>query len=65
MYAFYVRPFKPMEKNDADIINLFCFTLHDAISKWGENLFDIPPHSLKDSNVSPKVETTKGLGYIP
>jgi len=25
------------EKNDVDIINLFCFTLHDAISKWGEN----------------------------
>jgi hypothetical protein len=22
-------------------------------------VFDAPPHSLKDSNVSPKVETTK------
>ncbi len=25
------------ERNDDDIINLFCFTLHDAISKWWEN----------------------------
>jgi hypothetical protein len=25
------------EKNDADIVNLFYFTLRDAISKWGEN----------------------------
>jgi hypothetical protein len=25
------------EKNDADIINLFCFTLRDAILRWGEN----------------------------
>jgi len=25
------------KKNDDDIVNLFCFTLHDAISKWGEN----------------------------
>jgi hypothetical protein len=25
------------EKNDVDIINIFCFTLCDAISKWGEN----------------------------
>ncbi len=24
------------EKNDVDIINIFCFTLCDAISKWGE-----------------------------
>jgi hypothetical protein len=23
------------ENNDVDIINLFCFTLRDAISKWG------------------------------
>jgi hypothetical protein len=23
------------EKNDANIINLFCLTLHNAISKWG------------------------------
>ncbi len=35
IYAFFIRPFKPMEKNDVDIINLFCFTLRDAISKWG------------------------------
>jgi dynactin complex subunit len=25
------------ERNDLNIINLFCFTLRDAISKWGEN----------------------------
>jgi hypothetical protein len=25
------------ENNDVDIINLFCFTLHDAIFQWGEN----------------------------
>jgi hypothetical protein len=25
------------EKNDVDIINLFCFTLRDAISELGEN----------------------------
>jgi hypothetical protein len=25
------------KKNDVDIINLFCFTLHDAIFKWGDN----------------------------
>jgi hypothetical protein len=25
------------EKNDADIVNLFCFTLRDAILEWGEN----------------------------
>jgi hypothetical protein len=24
------------EKNDVDIINIFCFTLHNAISEWGE-----------------------------
>jgi len=23
------------EKNDVNIVNLFCLTLHDAISKWG------------------------------
>jgi hypothetical protein len=23
------------EKNDAHIVNLFCFTFHDAISEWG------------------------------
>jgi hypothetical protein len=26
------------KKNDADIVNLFCFTLHDAICEWGEKL---------------------------
>jgi len=26
------------DKNDVDIINLLCFTCHDAISEWGENL---------------------------
>jgi hypothetical protein len=25
------------EKNDLDIINLFCLTLRNAISEWGEN----------------------------
>jgi hypothetical protein len=25
-----------MEKNDADIVNLFCFTLRNAICEWGE-----------------------------
>ncbi len=25
------------EKNDVDIVNLFCFTLCDAISEWREN----------------------------
>jgi len=25
------------EKNDVDIVNLFCFILHDAISEWGKN----------------------------
>ncbi len=25
------------ERNDLDIVILFCFTLRDAISKWGEN----------------------------
>ncbi len=24
------------ERNDLDILNLFCFILKDAISKWGE-----------------------------
>jgi hypothetical protein len=24
------------KKNDADIINLFCFKLHNAICEWGE-----------------------------
>jgi len=26
------------EKRDANIVNLFCFTLKNAISEWGENL---------------------------
>jgi hypothetical protein len=25
------------ENNDVDIVNLFCFTLLDAICEWGEN----------------------------
>jgi len=25
------------EKNDVGIVNMFCFTLHDAILYWGEN----------------------------
>jgi hypothetical protein len=25
------------ERSDSNIVNLFCFTLKDAISKWGEN----------------------------
>ncbi len=25
------------ERNDPDIVILFCFTLKNAISKWGEN----------------------------
>ncbi len=25
------------EKNDANIVNLFCFTVRDAILRWGEN----------------------------
>jgi hypothetical protein len=27
------------ERNDPDIVNLFCFTLKDAISKWGRSTF--------------------------
>jgi hypothetical protein len=27
------------EKDDANIINLFCFTLHDTILEWGDNFF--------------------------
>ncbi len=30
------------EKNDANIINIFCFTLHDAMSEWGENVYESP-----------------------
>jgi hypothetical protein len=29
------------EKNNVDIINLFCFTLCDAIFEWGENLLNL------------------------
>jgi hypothetical protein len=29
------------ENNDVDIVNLFCFTLHDEISKWGKNLLSL------------------------
>ncbi len=25
------------KNNDVDVVNLFCFTLHDAIFEWGEN----------------------------
>ncbi len=31
------------KKNDADIVNLFCFTLHNAISEWGENFVKAHP----------------------
>jgi hypothetical protein len=31
------------EKNDPDIVNLFCVTLRDAISKWGENFVQYHP----------------------
>jgi hypothetical protein len=30
------------EKNDATIINLFCFTLHNAMSEWGKNFYERP-----------------------
>jgi hypothetical protein len=30
------------EKQDADIMTMFCFTLRDAISKWGENFMHFP-----------------------
>jgi hypothetical protein len=38
VYKFFIRPFKPMEKDDVDNVNLFCFTLCDAISEWGRIL---------------------------
>ncbi len=31
------------EKNDVDIFNLFCFTLCNVISKWGENFMRAHP----------------------
>jgi hypothetical protein len=31
------------ERNDVDIINLFCFTRHDVISEWGENFMEAHP----------------------
>jgi hypothetical protein len=31
------------EKNDVNIVNFFCFTLCDAISKWGENFMKAHP----------------------
>jgi hypothetical protein len=31
------------ERNDSDIINLFCFTLRDAISRWGEIFMQFHP----------------------
>lgn len=31
------------ERNDPNIVNLFCFTLRDAISKWGENFMQYHP----------------------
>jgi hypothetical protein len=34
------------EKNDADIINLFYFTIKDAISKWGENFMQSHPRCI-------------------
>jgi len=30
------------EKNDANIVNMFCFTLKDAILEWGENFMQSP-----------------------
>jgi hypothetical protein len=30
------------EKNDVDIINLFCFTLRNAIYKWGIIFYENP-----------------------
>ncbi len=44
MYPFFARPFRPMEKkNDADIINIFCFTFCNVVSKWGENFMKAHP----------------------
>ncbi len=37
MYAFCKAIQANGEKNDVDIINMFCFTLCDAISELGEN----------------------------
>jgi hypothetical protein len=31
------------ERNDLDIVNLFCFTLNDAILEWGENSMKSQP----------------------
>jgi hypothetical protein len=31
------------EKQDTDIMNLFCFTLRDAISEWGEDFMQSHP----------------------
>ncbi len=31
------------EKNDVDIVDLFCFTFCDAISEWGENFMKAHP----------------------
>jgi hypothetical protein len=31
------------EKNDVDIINLFCFTICNAIFVWGENFMKAHP----------------------
>ncbi len=31
------------KKDDVNIIDLFCFTLHDAILKWGDNIMKAHP----------------------
>jgi hypothetical protein len=41
-YDVHIRVFKKVIKTngktmEANIINLFCFTLHDNILEWGEN----------------------------
>jgi len=36
MYVCFAKPFKPL-------VNLFCFTLHNAISEWGENFIRAHP----------------------
>jgi hypothetical protein len=44
MYECFGSPSKPMgERNDLDIVNIFCFILKDVISEWGGKFHAISP----------------------
>jgi hypothetical protein len=44
IHTFFCKAIKTNgEKNDVNIVNLICFTLHNAILEWGENFMRAHP----------------------